>query len=158
MEANEGPPMVKDCMTRASEQKDAPLETILRVSEHQPHLLDIPTRAPECQPLLLENISGADERHRPIKWFPTEANGRRAHVLENISGANERQAPPSDIRVGAQKHTPPMFPTGNNSARQASAAVGFHFIGRWIAVAHKKVSDGSESAFWAPIRFQFTSK
>ena len=26
-------------------------------------------------------------------------------------------------------HTPPMFPLGNNSARQASAAVGNHFGG-----------------------------
>ena len=141
-----------------SEQKDASLETILGASDRQRLPLDTPTRAPERQPLPLENILEANGCHRPIKWFSTEANGRRAHVLENISGANERQALPSDIRVGAQKHTPPMFPTGNNSARQASAAVGFHFIGRWMAVAHKKVSDGSESAFWAPIRFQFTSK
>ena len=29
---------------------------------------------------------------------------------------------------------------------------------QWMAMARKKVSDGSESAFWAPIRFQFTSK
>ena len=97
-----------ETILRASEQKDAPLETILRVSEHQPLLLDTPTRAPERQPLLLENILVANGWRWPIKWFPTEANGRRAHVLENISGANERQRPFSDVRVGAQKHTPPI--------------------------------------------------
>ena len=71
----------------------------------------------------------ADGTRWPVKWFLTEANGRRAHVSENISGANERHRPLSDVRVGAQKHTPPMFPVGNNSARQAYAAIGFHFIG-----------------------------
>ena len=198
----------------ASEQKDTPLETILRASERQPLLLDIPTRAPKCQPLLLdiptrapkrqplplENILEANGCHRPIKWFPTEANERRAHVSENIPGADERQAPPSDVRVGAQKHTPPMFRAGNNSARQVSAAIGKHFGGermtaaiverpcrgvlhtppmfraennsarqrsaaignhfgsQWIAMAREMVSDGSESAFWGPIRFQVISK
>ena len=108
-----------------------------------------PTEANERRAHVSENIPGANERHPPIKWFPTGANGRRAHVLENIleangchrpikwfsTEANGRRPPPSDVRVGAQKHTPPIFPVGNNSAQQASAAIGFHFIGGWASTA-----------------------
>ena len=94
-----------------------------------------PTEANERRAHVSENIPGVDERHPPIKWFSTEANGRRAHVSENIPGANERQRPLSDVRVGAQKHTPPMFPTGNNNAYRVSAAIGFHFIGGWVSTA-----------------------
>ena len=77
----------------------------------------------------------ADGTRWPIKWFPTEADERQAHVLENISGANERQRPLSNIRVGAQKHTPPMFMAENNSAYRVSAAIEEHFGGERTTAA-----------------------
>ena len=65
-----------------------------------------------------------------MQYAPTlPANRRQAHTLETISGANGWRWPLSDVRVGAQKHTPPMFPVGNNSTRQASAAIEEHFGG-----------------------------
>ena len=63
-------------------------------------------------PLLLGTPLG----HPPIKWFPTRAN--------------EWRSPLSAGRVGAQKHTPPMFQTGNDSV--------------WLRGAYKMVSNGGE--------------
>ena len=131
-----------------------------------------PTEADERQAHVLENISGANERQRPLSdirvgaycirppcsWPRTIAPDRYPPQSENISGANERQAPLSDVRVGAYCIRPPMFMAENNSTGQVSAAIGKHFGGEWIAVARKMVSDGSESAFWGPIRFQVISK
>ena len=127
--APERQPLPLDTPTRAPEPQSLPLDTPTRAPERQPLSPDIPTRAPKRQPLPLENILEANGCHRPVKWFPTGANGRQAHTSETILGANERQAPPSDIRVGAYCIRPPMFPAENNSARQASAAIGKHFGG-----------------------------
>ena len=150
--------LIKWIPTGANGRRAHISENISGASDRQPLPLDIPTRVPERQPLPLENILEANGCHRPIKWFSTEANGRRAHVSENISGADERhppikwfsteangrRAPPSDVRVGAYCIRPQTIRTWNDSV--------------WPRAARKKVSDGSESAFWAPIRFQFTSK
>ena len=108
-----------------------------------------PTEANGYRAHVLENILGANERHRPLSdarvgaycirprcsWPRTIAPIGHPPQLGNISGANERHRPLSDVRVGAQKHTPPMFRVGNNSARQVSAAIGFHFIGGWVSTA-----------------------
>ena len=99
--ASDRQPLLLDIPTRAPERQPLPLDTPTRAPKCQPLLLDIPTRAPKCQPLPLENILGANGCHRPIKWFPTEANERQAHISENISGANERHRPLSNVRVGA---------------------------------------------------------
>ena len=56
-------------------------------------------------PLLLGTPLG----HPPIKWFPTRAN--------------EWRSPLSAGRVGAQKHTPPMFQARNGGAWSQDALV-----------------------------------
>ena len=63
-------------------------------------------------PLLLGTPSG----YSPLKWFPTRAN--------------EWRSPLSAGRVGAQKHTPPMFQTRNGGA--------------WPQDAYKMVSNDGE--------------
>ena len=52
---------------------------------------------------------GAPSGHWPPKWFPM--------------AANEWRSPLSAGRVGAQKHTPPMFQTGNDSVWLKGALV-----------------------------------
>ena len=135
----------------ASEQKDASLETILGASDRQPLPLDIPTRVPERQPLPLENILGANGCHRPIKWFPTEANERRAHVSENISGANERHRPIKWFSTEANGRRPPPLDLSPAGPFEGAYAIRPYPTGGWDAVARKMVSDRGEWASGARI-------
>ena len=101
--------------TRVSEQKDAPLESPLRASEQKDTSLESPTavslhqRPQKCFP------TAAPSGQRPLKWFPTAAPS--GHWLSKCfpTAANEWRSPLSAGRVGAQKHTPPMFKTRNGS-------------------------------------------
>ena len=161
-----------DIPTRAPKRQPLPLENILEANGCHRPIKWFPTEANERRAHVSENISGADGCHRPIKWFPTEANGRRAHVSENIPGADERQRPLSNVRVGAYcirprcsrqgtiapNRDPPPSDLSPAGPFEGAYAIRPYPTGGWDAVARKKVSDGSESAFWAPIRFQFTSK
>ena len=107
--------MVKDCMTRVSEQKDAPLESPLGVSEQKDVPLESPLGASEQKDASLESQLGASEQkdaslesqlgaseqkdaslesptvvslhQRPLKWFPTAANGWRSPLSAGRVGA-----------------------------------------------------------------------
>ncbi len=163
---------VKWFLTEANGRRAHVSENISGANERQRPLSDIRvgaycirprcsgprTIAPDRHPPPLETISGANERHRPLSdirvgaycirppcsWPRTIAPDRYPPQSENISGANERHRPLSDVRVGAYCIRPQTIRTWNDSV--------------WPRAARKKVSDGSESAFWAPIRFHFISK
>ncbi len=158
MKANGGPPMVKNFTTRASEQKDAPLESPLRASEQKDAPLESPFGVSEQKDAPLEHFFGAPEpkllslesptvvslHQRPPKCFLTAAPSGywllkcfpmvapSGHWLLKCfpTAANEWKSPLSAGRVGAQKHTPPMFQTRNGSV--------------CLRGAYKMVSNGSE--------------
>ena len=65
--------MVKNFTTRASEQKDAPLESPFGVSEQKDASLESPTRVSEQKDAPLESPTAVSLHQRPLKWFPTAA-------------------------------------------------------------------------------------
>ena len=98
-----------------SEQKDAPLESPTAVSLHQRPLKWFPTAAPsghwpqKCFPTVA--LSG----HWPLKCFPTAAPSGQWPPRCFPMAANEWRSPLSAGRVGAYCIRPQMFGTGNGS-------------------------------------------
>ena len=159
--------MVKDCMTRASEQKDAPLESPLGASEQKDASLESSTRvseqkdtplehffeAPEPKLLLLESPTVVSLHQRPPKWFPTAAPSGHwllkwfptaapsGHWPQKCfpTAANEWKLPLSAGRVGAYCIRPQTIRTGNDSV--------------WPQGAYKMVSNGSVFGSAAPMIF-----
>ena len=65
--------MVKNFTMRASEQKDAPLESPLRVSEQKDASLESPFGVSEQKDAPLESPTAVSVHQRPLKCFPTAA-------------------------------------------------------------------------------------
>ena len=121
--------MVKNFTMRASEQKDAPLESPLRVSEQKDAPLESPFGVSERKDAPLESPFGVSEQkdaplesptavslhQRPLKWFPTAAPSGQRPQKCFPTAANEWKLPLSAGRVGAYCIRPQMFGTGNGS-------------------------------------------
>ena len=128
---------------RASEQKDAPLESPFGVSEQKDAPLESPTAVSLHQRPLKWFPTAAPSGHWPQKCFPTAANewklplsagrvgaycirprcskqetaarGRKTPIKWYPMTANEWRSPLSTGRVGAYCIRPQMFGTGNGS-------------------------------------------
>ena len=99
----------------ASEQKDAPLESPLGASEQKDASLEHFFEAPEPQSLPLESPTVVSLHQRPPKWFPMAAPSGHWLLKCFPTAANEWRSPLSAGRVGAYCIRPQMFGTRNGS-------------------------------------------
>ena len=99
----------------ASEQKDAPLESPLGVSEQKDAPLESPLGASEPKLLSLESPTVVSLHQRPPKWFPTAAPSGHWPPKWFPMAANEWKLPLSAVRVGAYCIRPQTIRAGNGS-------------------------------------------
>ena len=170
--------MVKNFTTRASEQKDASLESPLRVSEQKDASLEHFFEAPEPKSLSLESPTTVSLHQRPLKWFPTAAPSghwpQKCFPTVALSGqrpprcfpmaANEWRSPLSAGRVGAYCIRPrcseqetvacgwkvPLYVIAPAGALGGAYAIRPYPDGRQRADTPKMFSDDSAFGSFAP--------
>ena len=116
--------MVKDCMTRASEQKDVPLESPLRVSEQKDASLESPLGASEQKDAPLESPLGVSEQKDAPLESPLGASEQKDASLEHLFGAPEPKllSLESPTVVSLHQRPPKCFPMAANGWRSPLSA------------------------------------
>ena len=98
-----------------SEQKDASLESPLGVSEQKDAPLESSLRASEQKDAPLESPTAVSLHQRPLKWFPTAAPSGQRLPKCFPTAANGWRSPLSAGRVGAYCIRPQTIRTRNSS-------------------------------------------